>query len=71
VTKPRPLGNRAAELVDQALRHLRYSREQLATAERKQDRHPDSATLLRIQADRAIVEAENLILRVRTGQYEE
>jgi hypothetical protein len=71
VTKPRPVGNRAAELLDQAIKHLQRSREQLKSAEVKQDRNPDLAALMRRDVGLWIAEAEILTLRVRTGQYEE
>ena len=71
MTRPRPLGNRAAELVDKAITLLSTSRQRLRDAELRQDRHPDTAAAMRDKADHGITEAVELLLRVRHWQYEE
>lgn len=71
MTKPRPVGNRAAELLDEAIKALQRSKRHLREAEIKQDRQPDTAAAMRQTVELWITEAEVLTLRVRTGQYEE
>jgi hypothetical protein len=71
VTKPRPLGNRAAELVDIAIQHTRHAQRLAHDARAKQDRHPDLAAQMVRDAEAQMTRVENLLMRVRYGDFDE
>ncbi len=71
MTKPRPLGNRAAELVDIAIQHTRHAQRLARDARRHQDRHPDLAAAMTRDAESEMTRVENLLMRVRYGDFDE
>jgi hypothetical protein len=71
VTKPRPLGNRAAELVDIAIQLTRHAQRLAHDAPKHQDRHPDLAAQMVRDAAAQMTRVENLLMRVRYGDFDE
>lgn len=68
-TQPRPLGNKAKRQVEQAEALIRQSNDLLTGARQNLDRRPDTAMA---QIDRAMarnLQAENLLVRLRAGDF--
>ena len=68
-TQPRPLGYKAKAQVSIAAEHLRNGQKLIADGLRLSDRNPDTAAEHFRYAQRLMVFAENILLRLQLGDF--
>lgn len=70
-TQPRPLGYKAKRQVEFAVSHLRRGQQLVERGLHLMDRDPDTAAEHFSDAHKSMVVAENILLRLQLGDFED